>query len=425
MKSEAEMEETTEADSSSDEKGVVYVCVERTDVEEKYCDCEESSIICSSWLKDANIAPLKENFVIKEAFLQLNNIPILQKGKIFPDNENTIEKLNLYWNEITQIDNEAFDKFTSLNTLDLHGNKLSSINENVFSAKLGTSLITLNLAYNELTALDTSIFRNLINLEHLTLYRNKQTSGKVGKFPAALSKLKDLDLSFCDLSDLDDEVFVNLQSLETLKLSRNKFTSIPRAINQLSNLRTFEFGGSSIRTITANTFDSNTKLEYFVAPLSAKLERIEDCAFCNLPKLKTVNFWLSTKLSFIHENAFGAISDGTPPKILVQVLAIGNNPYACNCSMAWLFKDLLSEKSIFEKRLISGYDVFRQNKHHHKYTLGCLGPPPTSPNHTHPLSVTEIFEPCKLTSSSIGVYANRTKLNAPLSFINLNVPQNY
>lgn len=93
----------------------------------------------------------------------------------------------------------------------MHGNKLSSINENVFSAKLGTSLITLNLAYNELTALDTSIFRNLINLEHLTLYRNKQTSGKVGKFPAALSKLKDLDLSFCDLSDLDDEVFVNLQ----------------------------------------------------------------------------------------------------------------------------------------------------------------------------------------------------------------------
>uniref|UniRef100_A0A914PFI7 Uncharacterized protein n=1 Tax=Panagrolaimus davidi TaxID=227884 RepID=A0A914PFI7_9BILA len=459
MKAEAEAETDTSNDNS-----IIYVCVERKDVEEKYCDCEENSVICSSWLKDANIKPLKENFVVKEAFLQLNNIPILQKGKIFPDNENTIEKLNLYWNDITQIENEAFDKFTSLNTLDLHGNKLSVINDNVFSVQLGKTLTTLNLGYNEITAIDTSIFRNLINLEHLTLYRNKQADGKIGKFPASLKKLKVLDLSYCDLTNIDDQIFVNLQNLETLKLTRNKFSSIPSAIGQLSNLKTFEFGGSLIQTITKNSFEGNSKLEYFIAPLSTKLESINDCAFCNLPNLKTVNFWLSTKLSFIHENAFGAISDGYPPKVIVfsiescnvtilpekllnwkkvQLLAIGNNPYACNCSMAWLFKDLLSDNSIYEKRLISGYDVFRETKHHHKYTLGCLGSPPTSPNHTHPYSVIEIFKPCKLASSSnffwyffmgilfiafivsIGIFANRSKLIQPLSFINLNVPQSF
>uniref|UniRef100_A0A914Z1Y7 Uncharacterized protein n=1 Tax=Panagrolaimus superbus TaxID=310955 RepID=A0A914Z1Y7_9BILA len=178
--------------------------------------------------------------------------------------------------------------------------------------------------------------------------------------------------------------------------------------------------------------------------VSYNLKSIEDCTFCNNPNLKAIDFGMSKELSFLHENAFGAISNGVIPEIEefdvegsnisilhenllnwknVKMLAITDTTFACNCSMAWLFNDLLSNNSIYESKLIA-----LSHSRHLKHRFGCLGPPPTTSNHTHPYTIVEIFASCKISTSinyfwyflvfiaficvllSIGIYVNRPRL---------------
>uniref|UniRef100_A0A914XW39 LRRCT domain-containing protein n=1 Tax=Panagrolaimus superbus TaxID=310955 RepID=A0A914XW39_9BILA len=250
-----------------------------------------------------------------------------------------------------------------------------------------------------------------------------------------------LDLSECGLNNLNENIFENLSQLETLYLNVNAFTSIPIAIHFLPNLKILMLGINDFRTLKKNSFESNVQLERLSFVGCQKLQTIEDCAFCHLPNLKSARFYFNPILSYIHENAFGAISDGNVPEIKefnieycnisvlpenlfdwkkVEKLQIGHNPFACNCSMAWLFNDLLSNNSIFEEKLGSSSIMF----YNHKYNLGCLGTQKWSANRTDSKAITEMFAVCNTTSTSnhffciiiafigvilaaFGIYANR------------------
>ena len=116
-------------------------------------------------------------------------------------------------------------------------------------------------------------------------------------------------------------------------------------------------------------------MEELYIPFS-QFASIGDCAFCGLEKLKKVDLQYNHILSSIHENAFGAISNAIAPpveyfsiwncnisilpeKLLnwkhMNTMVIGLNPYACNCSMAWLIEDLQSSTSLYKKKIKNAY----------------------------------------------------------------------
>uniref|UniRef100_A0AC34G245 Uncharacterized protein n=1 Tax=Panagrolaimus sp. ES5 TaxID=591445 RepID=A0AC34G245_9BILA len=452
-------------------------------------------------------------FLIIFHFLVIPNVNGEEKRHVDLEifsNQNAVKQDDINADPIIYVcddeNDKTFDPLTSLVSLTVAGNLLERIDENIFTQQVGKTLLKLDLSTNKLSAINPSVFQHLVNLEHLDLQQNLQTNGKFEKFPASLSKLKELYLGECGLAFLEDDAFENLKQLETLRLSGNKFLSVPTAINVLTNLKVFRFIMTHIKTLDKNSFNSNVKLERLSMAVSYNLKSIEDCTFCNNPNLKAIDFGMSSELSYIHENAFGAISNGVTPKIKefdvegcnisvlheklldwenvkmlaitdtpfasidfgmsselsyihenafgaisngvtpkikefdvegcnisvlhekmldwenVKMLAITDTPFACNCSMAWLFNDLLSKDSIYERNLIA-----LSSSKHLKHKLGCLGPPPTSPNHTHPYTVVEIFASCKTPTSisnfwyfliliaficvliSIGIYANRSR----------------
>ena len=103
---------------------------------------------------------------------------------------------------------------------------------------------------------------------------------------------------------------------------------------------------------------------------SSDLRSVEDCAFCNLTNLKTVDLNRNFHLSFIDENAFGFTSNGTSPAVehfgiahcnipavserlldwknLATVAFLGN-AFACDCSMDWLINDVKSPTPKYPK----------------------------------------------------------------------------
>uniref|UniRef100_A0A914Q515 Uncharacterized protein n=1 Tax=Panagrolaimus davidi TaxID=227884 RepID=A0A914Q515_9BILA len=256
--------------------------------------------------------------------------------------------------------------------------------------------------------------------------------------------LEILVFSFCGIKTLEEDVFKNLQKLRILLLEGNNLTVIPGTLKYLPNLYQIELGHNLISEIEKNVFLPNPKLSVIVLNNNPKLKFIGDCSFCGLPVLEWVRLSSCHQLSYIHENAFGVISTGKAPNFELfainecnisvlsenlldwknmETLDIGGNPFACNCSMAWLFVDLLSDSSIYDKKIKRRYQG-------HKYILGCF--PPLDTAHKHffkPLNISEILEPCKNIYSSkapfwwifiiafgfistIGIYVYHRQLNS-------------
>lgn len=102
-----------------------------------------------------------------KADLGMNNIDDIEFVKGFPS---TLEFLQLYDNNISNLPNGVFSHLTSLSRLDMTSNKISSINKNSLSG-LG-NLIYLSMADNALTKINSKCFDHLTNLRYLYLDEN-------------------------------------------------------------------------------------------------------------------------------------------------------------------------------------------------------------------------------------------------------------
>lgn len=118
-----------------------------------------------------NIFP--ETFTIlnslKELYLSHNMIENL-KAKIFAIS--TLQKLDVSFNCIAQIESNVFEKAANLVALNLSNNNISSI-EKYHLASL-TSLQILDLSYNQIVAVDPSALITLKSLKWLSLSWNQQ-----------------------------------------------------------------------------------------------------------------------------------------------------------------------------------------------------------------------------------------------------------
>uniref|UniRef100_A0AC35F7D8 Uncharacterized protein n=1 Tax=Panagrolaimus sp. PS1159 TaxID=55785 RepID=A0AC35F7D8_9BILA len=290
---------------------VYHVCGNETKLTD--CTCINDTIECKPSMKrgyhywfdsfnppftTSNIQILNESFIPKNVIFTNNEIKKLQKDKILSTQESNVESLRFLNNQLKEIENGTFDKFTSLKTLDLSYNFLTNISAAVFTKKLGSTLISLKINYNEFThfsSIDLSNMEKLEELELIGIGINELYENFI--FPKSLSNLKTLDISFNLIRKMNDDIFVNLENLETLKLHNNELFSLPKSFYTLKNLRHLDLIVSAISSLNKTELSNFTKLETFNLTHS-NLERIEDCTFCDMPNLKNVMLYGNEKLSY-------------------------------------------------------------------------------------------------------------------------------
>uniref|UniRef100_A0A914PZ12 Uncharacterized protein n=1 Tax=Panagrolaimus davidi TaxID=227884 RepID=A0A914PZ12_9BILA len=401
-------------ESASNIANIVYhVCGNKT----KYtdCTCINDTIECKPsknhgyhyWFDNfnppfttSNIQILNESFIPKNVIFIDNKIKKLQNDKFLSGHESNVETLHFIINNLKEIENGTFDKFTSLRTLDLSYNFLTNISASVFTKKLGSTLTSLKISYNEFphfSSIDLSNMEKLEELELISIGVNELYENFI--FPKSLSNLKSLDISFNLIQKMNDDIFVNLVNLETLKLYNNELFLLPKSFYSLKNLRHLDLIVSAISSLNKTQLSNFTKLETFNLTHS-NLERIEDCTFCDKPNLKNVMLYGNEKLSYIHENAFGNLNNNgiqsletfslefcnlsmIPENLLnwqdLKEFGLGNNPFICNCSMTWLINDILSPThSINLKSFISeqhqSFSVDYKMQNPEENGFKCFGP---------------------------------------------------
>ena len=165
----------------------------------------------------------------------------------------------LFTSKLTTLGADAFDGLTSLTTLDLNGNSLTTLDEDIFD---GTALETLNLSGNSLTTLDEDIFDGLTNLATLNLSSNLLTTLPADIFDG-LTNLATLELSSNLLTTLDADIFDGT-ALVDLRLGSNSLTALDANIfdGLTAALEVLDLNDNSLTALPVDIFDGLTGLQY-------------------------------------------------------------------------------------------------------------------------------------------------------------------
>lgn len=193
-----------------------------------------------------------------------------------------LNQLDLSQNLISHLENVDFSRLSSLVTLDLHGNKLSSIHESISKLK---SLENLNLSSNDLTEVATALCE-IITLNHLDLSFNRLESlpDEIGN----LINLNSLAVNNNYLSKRLPSTFPNLVSLQDLDLRYNRLQDID-ILSLLPNLEVLYCSKNTVSSFKAEFF--KLKLFYFDRNPITKIELVPtltSLTVLNLSKAKIV-----------------------------------------------------------------------------------------------------------------------------------------
>ncbi|PZC85711.1 leucine-rich repeat neuronal protein 2 [Helicoverpa armigera] len=260
--------------------------------------------------------------------------------------------LNLANNVITNIHLQTFKDLSALERLDLSSNKLVKFEPETF--KPLTSLKIISLKNNSILDIPSDNIAFIMHLEVLDLSDNLIEQVPKHGIPY-LQELKHLDLNNNLIESVDQLGFHNLPSLRHLDLSDNNMTSIPTsALSKLSNLSHLYLSGNFFQNVTALSFQSLFHLKHLHLSRLYELERIDSRAFVDNINLQKI--WMNENVKvgdvpprlfhgnpklthiYMRNNALVALEASHFPIDRLQELQIAGNPFACNCSLLWLWK---------------------------------------------------------------------------------------
>ena len=116
-------------------------------------------------------------------------------------------------NDLFKINSGVLSSYTRLETLELSGNKISTLSEKPFDRL--NQLTNLKLDHNNLNSLDPESFHGLTKLQRLDLSYNNIEFIPDQLFSQCLN-LQNLDLSHNRLTNLPDKIFQNVQFLQVI-----------------------------------------------------------------------------------------------------------------------------------------------------------------------------------------------------------------
>ncbi|XP_050295565.1 toll-like receptor 3 [Anthonomus grandis grandis] len=212
-------------------------------------------------------------------------------------------------NNISTIENGAFENCANITKLDLSFNQLRELPKRAFDET--TYATELQFSHNYFTSLEQIPLHNMTGLKILNVSHNLIETIPKKTFPK-LYELSTIDLSFNNLSDIYNSVFQTLFSLRTLDLSHNSLETIkPSTFGALPTLLKLDMSHNKLENIARSALTrlastrelnlSHNKLSsLFILPISTSDLDLSHNEFESLPpKLwPTMNSLLSLDLSF-------------------------------------------------------------------------------------------------------------------------------
>lgn len=253
-------------------------------VEELYLShCNIKELLPTAFNKMDNVV------FISLADNQLKTLPI----GIF-DKVETIEELDISTNSIENLPKDIFNK-TSLAILNLRYNEISTkLNF------IALDLQKLDLSYNKLVNINELMFANMPSVNSLMLRGNAiRKIHQSALMP--LKELRQIDLSFNDLEQISSLIFLNNDDLDVIRINDNpRLKKLPMdgfvAKNGDFRVYLFDASNCAFSELGANTFDNMPQLNTLNLAWN-NIENIGEGMFNPLTKL--VKLDLSNNL--IHE----------------------------------------------------------------------------------------------------------------------------
>lgn len=236
--------------------------------------------------------------------------------------------LDLSFNSIEYLSSECFTSLYRLRSLNLNSNRLQMVPSASLQSLVG--LMSLDLSLNSIAQLDGESLESLVQLRDLNLANNTLHHIHLAAFEG-LSQLLVLDLSWNRLGYVPGESLMLLPTLLSLDLSSNYIERIgPFAFNDLRQLESLRLSSmSTLQYIDGNAFASlNNSLQTLIVSDNKLWTTLDPRVISSLKRLRYVD---------LSGNGLATVAPVQWPSHL-EYFDLSGNPLECNCSMHWLWQ---------------------------------------------------------------------------------------
>uniref|UniRef100_A0ABD2VZI8 Ig-like domain-containing protein n=1 Tax=Trichogramma kaykai TaxID=54128 RepID=A0ABD2VZI8_9HYME len=242
-----------------------------------------------------------------------NKLTSLHKGSFIA---RKLKILNLNSNQISTIEDGSFEELSSLQELRLNKNHLTVLKD--YLKKLD-KLRILEVNRNEIRAIEGLTFKELKGLEKLRLKRNRIETLNDGAF-WPLNNLTELALDFNVLKIVPKGALFGLNQLQSLTLSHNRISQIElQAWEMCKELTELDLSHNELTRVERHSFAMLYKLRKLSLDHNG-VSYIAEGAFKDLYNLQELEL-NSNKISFVVEDAIGIFL----PLTQLQKLGIAHN----------------------------------------------------------------------------------------------------
>ena len=244
--------------------------------------------------------------------------------------------------------------YTNVNSLHIRNSVVTAIKDNAFNGMF--KLETLDLSDNQLRNLTKELFSGLEGLKTLVI-----TGNDLELIPSDaleyLTGLEKVEFSYNSGLQLPSKVFSKNSNLKSIQIRECGFKEIPTAVTQIPTLTELDLDANSLLSLEDNAFSSLKKLTTLGLD-SCAIETIKDSAFDDLNQLTSLNlghnhiksihrrhfeaFRDKLKYLYIESNELRTLSEDILNWDQVTDVALGHNPWICDCALYWVTETLAS-----------------------------------------------------------------------------------
>lgn len=282
------------------------------------CSCNGANLECFG-LKELPTLPTPNQFTA--FFFYDGNIEILSRLPSPYSNATDLVVINC---GLSSVAADAFELLNGLDTLELAKNRLTNVSK--ISLNPLRNLRKLDLSNNRLTALPNELFKDLPKLEEIDLGGNQvQFTENLFNGTAALTKLV---CNNCHLKDVPTISLRKIRNLHYLELNQNPFQSLQdHNFHGLRQIQELSLDNCSLSAI------SELALQHF--PMLRVLN-IGHNQLSSIPVGTFHYYWNSLKELYLESNLFTSLDKDLAPWHTLETLKLGNNPWHCDCNLAWI-----------------------------------------------------------------------------------------
>ena len=277
-----------------------------------------------------------------------NKMTTLPAESDIPRNVESLLFLNCRFHSIETV------PYTQLNSLHIRNSVVTTIKDNAFESM--DKLETLDLSDNELRNLTKDLFLGLRFLKTLVITGNNLELIPSNALENLIS-LEKVEFSYNSGLQLPPDIFSTNVHLKSVQIRKCGLNEVPTAVTQTPTLTELDLDANSLLSLDDNAFSSLNNLNTLGLD-SCAIETISDSAFDHLNQLRSLNlghnriksihrrhfetFRDNLKYLYIESNELRTLSEDILNWDQVAEVALGHNPWICDCALHWVTITLAS-----------------------------------------------------------------------------------